>query len=327
MRLITISYSLLLAYIIAAFVFWGHSLNKQSKIIYQHEIKELERRSYLIPEKSYQDELNQIQQRYNMRKTQYLGEGAVILIVILISAGAVFSSIRGNNKLAKQQHNFILSITHELKSPISAVKLNLETILKRELPREIQNKLVKSSLKEAERLDDLSSNLLLASRLENKKFISENEKVNISQVLKEAVNMYENRHKRKITAAIEEDCYCLSDALLWKLTIHNLLENAIKYSPKNSEIKVTLYQKDENIYLYIADQGDGILDEEKKKIFQQFYRVGNELSRNTKGTGLGLYLTAKIIEQFKGSILVKDNNPKGTIFEIAVPEYYSNMES
>lgn len=324
MRLITILYFLLLAYIIAALVFWGHSLNRQSTIIFQHEMRELERRNYLIPNVTYQESLEKIHQRYNMRKTQYIGEGATFLIIILIGAGIVYSSVRGNNKLTTQQHNFILSITHELKSPIAAVKLNLETLMKRDLPAEVQNKLINSSLKEADRLDDLSSNLLLASRLESKNFITDYEKVNVSKVVQESVKLYQNRHNvRNFLIDIEENCYSLSDYFMWKLAVNNLLENAIKYSPPEAPITVTLYKKDQHLSLYIADEGQGIHDEEKSKIFQQFYRVGNELARTTKGTGLGLYLSSKIIEEFKGSIIVKDNHPKGTIFEINVPEYYA----
>ncbi|HZH88273.1 MAG TPA: HAMP domain-containing sensor histidine kinase [Chitinophagaceae bacterium] len=326
MRLITILYFLLLAYVIAALVFWGHSLNKQSAIIYEHEVRELERRS-LILNVNYQENLEEIQQRYNMRKAQYIGEGATFLIIILIGASIVYSSVRGNDKVSKQQHNFILSITHELKSPIAAIKLNLETMNRRALSPDLQNKLLNSSLKEADRLDDLSSNLLLASRFENKSFTANYEKVNISKVLEESVKLYQNRHDNEFITHIEEECFCLSDQFMWKLAINNLLENAIKYSPKNKAIEVTLYTKDQVINLYIADQGIGIDDEEKKKIFKQFYRVGSEISRTTKGTGLGLYLTSKIIEEFNGSIMVRNNMPTGTIFEINVPEYHSSYNA
>lgn len=326
MRLITILYFLLLAYVIAALVFWGHSLNKQSAIIYEHEVRELERRN-LILNVNYQENLEEIQQRYNMRKAQYLGEGATFLIIILIGASVVYSSVRGNDKVSKQQHNFILSITHELKSPIAAIKLNLETMNRRSLSPELQSKLLNSSLKEADRLDDLSSNLLLASRFENKSFTASYEKVNISKVLEESVKLYQNRHDNEFITHIEEECFCLSDQFMWKLAINNLLENAIKYSPKDKAIEITLYTKDQVINLYVADQGIGINDEEKKKIFKQFYRVGSEISRTTKGTGLGLYLTSKIIEEFNGSIMVKNNTPSGTIFEINVPEYHASYNA
>lgn len=324
MRLAIIIYFFLLTYVIAALFFWGHNLNKQSKIIYANELKELERRHFILPTSSYQEEMNKIQQDYNMRKTQYIGEGVVFLVVILIGAGIVYSSLRGQDKLNRQQHNFILSISHELKSPIAAIKLNLETLNRRKLSPEIQEKLINGSLKEAERLDDLSSNLLIASRLENRNAKTEYEKVNVSEVLEEAVSTYITRHGRIINTDIEEDCFCLSDHFLWKLAFNNLLENAIKYSPKEEAIDISLYKKDNNLAIAVADRGQGIPDEEKKRIFEQFYRVGNELSRKTKGTGLGLYLTSKIMEQFKGSISVKDNNPHGTIFEMEVPEYYTN---
>ncbi len=106
---------------------------------------------------------------------------------------------------------------------------------------------------------------------------------------------------------------------LWRLAINNLLENAVKYAPSDSAITVELLRQDEELVLSVADEGEGIPDEEKGKIFRKFYRIGNENSRKTKGTGLGLYLTSKIIQQFKGAILVRNNAPKGSVFEITAP--------
>lgn len=96
----------------------------------------------------------------------------------------------------------------------------------------------------------------------------------------------------------------------------NLIENAVKYSPQNSTIRVALKEETDCIILKIADEGLGISDEEKKKIFQKFYRVGNENTRKTKGSGLGLYLCKEIILQHRGKIAVDNNIPKGTIFTV-----------
>lgn len=320
MRLISILYFLLLGYMIATLLFWGHSLNKQSGIIYEHEMATLHRTiDSTIQSDLYKKEFKEIQERENARKRQYFGEGTTFLIVILIAAGVVYSSIRNNNKLVEQQTNFILSITHELKSPIAAIKLNLETIKRRKLEEAMQQKLIERSIAESNRLDDLCNNLILASQIESRHFKPSEELVDLSKLLNENVAVHQQRAKQPIHSNIEENIFTHGDPLLWQLAINNLIENAIKYTPLDNKITVSLHHQDNNLCLSVADEGIGISDAEKEKVFEKFYRVGSEKSRKTKGTGLGLFLTAKIIDQVKGNIIVRNNQPQGTIFEINAP--------
>lgn len=320
MRFISIIYVLLLAYIIAAIAFWGHTLDQQSEKIYQSEIRTLQEHVDSIGQyELYRYQKKKIDQRLNARKRQYLGEGTAFLLVMLIGAGIVYTTIRSRNRLAQQQTNFILSITHELKSPIAAVKLNLQTMSRRKLDEETQKTLIDRSVTEANRLDDLCNNLLLASQMEDRHFEPGSERINFSALVQESVTIMQGRTKEPIITALAEDCFTYGDALLWKLVVSNLLENAVKYGRSDNPIRVELFPIDEQLSLKISDEGMGIPDEEKTKIFKKFYRVGNENSRKTKGTGLGLYLTARIIDQFKGSISVRDNEPKGSIFEINLP--------
>lgn len=319
MRFLSVIYFLLLVYIIAAIVFWGHSLDKQSGIIYKAELKALQEHVDSIDQHLiYKQELAAIQDRLNGRKRQFLGEGATFLLIILIGAGVVYTSVRSRDKLSRQQTNFMLSITHELKSPIAAVKLNLQTMSKRKLDEQVQQKLILQSITEANRLDDLCNNLLLTSQMEGRGFQPANERIDFSELVQEAVFMYRQRSKHIFLAEVEPGCFTYGDRLLWSLAINNLLENAVKYAPAASPVKVVLQRQDEDIVFSVADEGEGIPDEEKGKIFRKFYRVGNEDSRKTKGTGLGLYLTSKIVSQFKGSVSVGDNKPKGSIFEITL---------
>lgn len=320
MRLISFLYFLLLVYIIAAIVFWGLSLNRQSALIVSNEIDALHTHIDSVSRpQAYQKAVKAIRERENTRKRQYLGEGATFLAIILIGAGVVYSSIRSNHLLSRQQSNFILSVTHELKSPIAAVKLNLQTMARRKLDENTQEQLISRSIQEANRLDDLCNNLLLASQIESRHFRPAEERISLTGVAAECVQAYEHRGRNHYIVNLEEDCFIQGDRLLWKLAINNLLENAVKYSPAESTITLELVRQDEDYILSVADQGCGISDEEKRKIFRKFYRVGNENSRKTKGTGLGLYLTSKIIQQYKGAILVRDNEPVGTVFEITIP--------
>lgn len=127
--------------------------------------------------------------------------------------------------------------------------------------------------------------------------------------LKELQNRFPDR---TINSSIEEEIDLKGDSLLLQILLNNLVENAIKYS--SSIIEISLARKGTNIQLQVADQGIGIPDQEKKKIFGRFYRIGNETTRTTKGTGLGLYLCERIAQHHKATITVKDNQPIGSIF-------------
>jgi signal transduction histidine kinase len=117
---------------------------------------------------------------------------------------------------------------------------------------------------------------------------------------------------------IEPDCTVLGDALLLQLLISNLVENAAKYSPREAPIGLTLAQRGSHVILSVTDQGPGIPDDEKKKIFGKFYRTGQEETRRTKGTGLGLYLCLKIAEDHKATLKVTDYSPVGSIFTVTL---------
>ncbi|HRP90013.1 MAG TPA: ATP-binding protein [Edaphocola sp.] len=319
MKLIQFLYIFLLVYIIAALLFWGHSLNNQNLIIHKFEVEQLNSNMDSISQPiEYKLAMDAINDKMQRRNSQYMGEGTTFLLVILIGAVIVYSSIRRTQLLSKQQHNFMLSITHELKSPIAAIKLNLETMERRKLSEEQSKMLMSRSLKEINRLNDLSNNLLWASQLENLKFAPAQDRINFSALVKETAEHYIDRNTHSFLLNIENEAFITGDKILWKMLVSNLIENANKYSPPDSLITVSVNQDEEQIFFKVADQGLGISDEEKQKIFKKFYRVGNEESRKTKGTGLGLFIIAQIVERHKASITVSDNQPKGTIFEVII---------
>ncbi len=319
MRFVTFIYIFIFLYIIAALLFWGHSLSEQSKVIYEHEQVELSLRIDSLKQPvEYKIAQAGMLDRLHSRSRQYTGEGVTFLCIILIGAGVVYTALRRTQLLSRQQHNFMLSITHELKSPIAAIKLNLETLKKRKLSEEQQSMLLARSVKETNRLNDLCNNLLLASQLESMNFKPAHERISLTAIVKEVAEQYIERNSHAFLLNIEQDGFVYGDKVLWKLVISNLIENACKYSPQDSLITVKLNKIEEELVFRVADSGPGIIEEEKQKIFKKFYRVGNEESRNTKGTGLGLYIVAQIVDRHKGAIVVQDNEPKGSVFEITV---------
>jgi signal transduction histidine kinase len=219
--------------------------------------------------------------------------------------------------LQQQQQNFMMAVTHELKTPIAVARLNLETMQKYSLDPEKQKKLIRTTLEETSRLNFLTNNILIASQLEGGGYQFLKEELDLSDLLKDCMQDFRNRFpEREFSERIEPDADIKGDPLLLQILINNLLENAVKYSPKESPITATLKKNDSVLQLEIADEGPGIPDEEKKKIFSKFYRIGSETTRKTKGTGLGLYLCSKIADDHNADILVTNNTPRGSIFAV-----------
>lgn len=311
---------LLLVYIFAALSFWWLSLEKQSRIIYDQEM--ITANEHFAADRDahrYQNQTKQIQLRKSKRSKQYLGEGLTFLFVILVGSSIVYTTYRFNNKLSRQQNNFMLSVTHELKSPIAAMKLTLQTLQKHKLDEDKQQQLLKRCIVESDRLNELCNNILIASQMEGGQYQKERQTISVSEVVQQAFDSYQNRYPGRFVAEINPDISADTDKMLLQLAINNVLENAVKYTPKEKPIIVALQRQNGHCVLAVKDFGPGIADAEKKKIFHQFYRVGDENTRKAKGTGLGLYLSKKIMKSLKGSIVVKDNLPNGSVFEISIP--------
>lgn len=314
------TYFVLFVYILCSILFWGFTLQRQNNQIARYELEILAAQSknlgQIISDRSKEADI--LQQRKN-RTLQFLGEGAVFIIITLLAGYILYSNIRKQKKLSDLQNNFMLSVTHELKSPIAGVKLNLQTLNRPDLPSDKRGILIQRSLSEADRLNNLCNNLLLASQMEGKHAVFNREKIDFSALCEECIEDFHARSYHTMHRNIQEGIFIHGDLLMWKIAVNNLIENAIKYSEKESNIYINLQQEDGQVVLSVADEGVGISDEEKIKIFNKFYRVGKENSRKTKGTGLGLFLTAEIIRNHDASITVKNNIDQGTIFEVSIP--------
>lgn len=246
------------------------------------------------------------------------GEGIVFLSLLTFGAFRLKKAITEELALNKQQKNFLLSVTHELKSPLASIKLSLQTILKRDLNKEQSNTLLQNSLQDIERLDDLVGNMLMATRIENRSYSFPKEKFNLSETVEHAVKHINNnlQGKRIIEESVQKNIQIDGDHFALLSMINNLIENAIKYSSEESKVLVNLKQEQEQIILSVTDTGLGIPETERLKIFDKFYRIGNENTRKTKGTGLGLFIVKQVIDNHQGSIIIKNNKPQGSIFEV-----------
>ena len=249
-----------------------------------------------------------------------MGEGSVFIFVFFVGAYSMHRSINRERKLQEQKKNFLLSVTHELKSPLASIKILLQTIQKRDLTKEQVLDFIGKSLRDIERLDDMVENMLLASKIDNHSYNFPKDKFNLSVLVDSIVNRLQitkcEGTQQIIDAEIEPKIEITGDKFALTSVVTNLIENAIKYSGPCETVDVKLFSRDEKIYLEVADHGIGIADHEKTRIFERFYRVGSEETRNTKGTGLGLYIVKEVLDKHQASINVKDNRPVGSIFEV-----------
>jgi two-component system sensor histidine kinase CiaH len=312
--LTTIVYWVLLSYIIAALVWWFLSLYKQNDTMYRLRRQQLEM-VQPVDSSSFRQELTKIEIQRKRNRAKYIGEGTTFLLLILVGAAFIYRSVRRQFRTQLQQQNFVMAITHELKTPISVSRLNLETLQRYQLDEQKRDKLLNMTLQETLRLDNLINNILISSQLDGHSYHLSREELNFSDLVRDLSHQFSLRYTdRKMINHIEEDIDLEGDPLLLKLLVSNLLENANKYSPKDKPIELSLQNKPGAIVLQVRDQGPGISAEEKKNVFRKFYRVGNEQTRKAKGTGLGLYLCKKIAEDHNGRISVEDNQPQGCNF-------------
>lgn len=257
------------------------------------------------------------------RKGMVIGEGMIFLAIFVLAVIRLKKHFERERYYQQQQQNFLLAVTHELKSPLASVKLYLQTILKRDLEREQQQVFLSNSLKDIERLDYLVENVLLATKLESRSFNLPKENFDLTALVGDVLDrLQKNACKTEVLKPhLEEGIMLHADKFAITNVITNLVENAIKYSPPCANVEVSLVRKDNVIVFTVADHGVGISDEEKRNIFNKFYRIGNESTRKTKGTGLGLYIVKSVLQKHNATIKVKDNTPSGSIFEVIFENY------
>jgi len=318
LRRATILYWTLLIYIVAALVWWFITLAKQNadmKALKTAQLKGIV--DNVATPVLYNSELQKINRDYKKNQAKYIGEGSIFLLLILIGAGFLYQYVRRQFYVQQQQQSFMMAVTHELKTPISVVMLNLETMQKYSLDAEKKKKLIGVMLKETLRLNFLTNNILIASQLEGGGYKFSKEELDLSDLLRDCLQDFRARFPERIfKSEIQQAGDVKGDPLLLQMMINNLLENAVKYSPKEAPVFASLKKDDGNLQLQVIDEGLGIADEEKRKVFSRFYRIGNEATRKTQGTGLGLYLCSKIARDHNADISVTNNIPHGSKFTV-----------
>ena len=319
-------YFVVIAYLILGFTWWAVLLYIKNLDAFQAKTELL--RFGMLAEGLYENEDQFLQtpaflllkNKYHNQEWMIYGESAVFVVTLIIGVILINRGYQKEMRVAQHQRNFLLSITHELKSPLASIRLVLETLLKRELPPDKIQYISQRALRETDRLHRLVNNLLLSTRLDTV-YTPVLELVNLPKLIRETLSVFSENYPD-----VTLNLYAEEELLLWQgdkegltsVTI-NLLENAVKYAEGDPKIEIRIREEGEKIIWTVADQGIGIDDKEKSYIFDKFYRVGNEDTRKTKGTGLGLYIVRQIVRAHSGRITVGDNQPRGTVFVIEIP--------
>jgi K+-sensing histidine kinase KdpD len=292
----TLFFYALSAYVVVQFMWWGYHLIELTQALDVNE-KIMEKRIAMV-----------------------VGEGFVFIVLLLIGLWKIRSSVRKEFELSNRQNNFLLSVTHELKTPIAANKLYLQTIQKRKPDENQREELIAKALKENERLEKLIDNILHAARVENRAMQPIKEDVEVTSFLHNLIQQAKKRYPdSRIELVSSEKIITRFDVFMIETVLSNLIDNAVKYSPGSPQITISVQHENSELLVSVLDEGIGISNEEQKRIFSKFYRVGNEEIRTQKGSGLGLYISQEFVKLHNGSIGCKPNKEKGTNFYFKLP--------
>ncbi|HRO75252.1 MAG TPA: ATP-binding protein [Crocinitomicaceae bacterium] len=251
-----------------------------------------------------------------------IGEGSVFLFIIIFTFLRLITSLRKEEKLKQQKNNFLLSVTHELKTPLAHNKLSVQTLLKyKDLDEHKRTNLLTKILSENNRLEHLVENILTSTRIETKYFKLNKEKFILFDLINELIGRYAilmNETKVNIVAD-NADISVYADKKMIETVFINLIENFHKYAIESESLTVMITPFGNKVKCSFADCGSGIPIEYRKDVFKKFVRTENEEVRTKEGTGLGLYIAKEFLKLNNGNIVYLPNKPKGSIFEITLP--------
>ena len=257
-----------------------------------------------------------------------IGEGKrdlSVTVAPLNDAGMVLVLISDESKYQKVdaiRRDFVANISHELKTPIGALSLLSEAVLGAKNDSEAVIKFASKMQKESRRLTDLVQEIINLSRLQGSDPLLSAYAIDVEDIINEAASQCQiNAESRKIEIVVGEvsETTVLGDRDQVIMAVHNLIENAINYSPENTKVSVSASVVEGLVEISVADQGIGISELELERIFERFYRIDPARSRETGGTGLGLSIVKHIALNHGGDVKVWSKINVGSTFALRLP--------
>ncbi len=254
-------------------------------------------------------------------------EGPFFVLVVLFGLYIIALSLRTERELKRRQQNFLSAISHEFRTPIGTLRLLIETALYRSLSPEKQRDYLQRMDRELTRLETTSEQVLASARLEQTGTSPQLTATELNREVREIVQRSKpGLEARGVSLLVDYSPESLPVSLepsAFNIVINNLLDNAVKYSPEdNKPIRLHLETRGHLVMLHVEDQGVGISESEAKNIFDKFYRVGSEMTRDSTGVGLGLYLVKSITEAMNGWVkyeALDKEQGRGSRFTVILP--------
>jgi len=254
-----------------------------------------------------------------------------IVFFALLIAGMVVNTIFLVRELrrSEQHDSFINAVTHELKTPIASIRLHLETLQRRQLAEERKQEFYKLMLSDADRLTETVEQVLKAGRAGDKKAGKEKADIDFGRLVHECMEVIRNRYHlqaenlRYEEPAVNGNGFHVRGSLDdLRTAVSNVLDNAVKYSGENIDVRVRLESPDEKkLVLKVEDQGVGIASEDLKRIFKRFHRLAPRALAHVKGTGLGLFIVKSIAKKHGGTAFAtSEGEGQGTTVVIELPK-------
>lgn len=269
--------------------------------------------------------ITQLENEQSRQSFMILGEGIVLGFSLLLGIYIINRSANKEIQNAKQQSDFLLSVSHELKSPIAAIKLALQTVTRPGLSEAKQRSFQLSALEDTERLEKLVQNILLSASIESEALELYKTEFDIIELVEQLVkhslthNNQELIQKSKIKIVTDlDECIVKADRQNLRQALLNILDNALKYSNEEGWVIIEIAKLNSEVELKIINSGPAIAAADHTKIFEKFYRGNHPDIRKKEGTGIGLYITKEIIRAHKGEIKVKSENGQNS-FTVMIP--------
>lgn len=255
------------------------------------------------------------------RRRMFVSEGAFFAAIVLLAGGLVLAALRRQARVAADHDRFLTGATHELQTPLATIQLLLESLRDRRLPPEKQDHYLQSGLLEAARLQRGLANVLTAAGLRaTGRPPARREEGDLAADVQRAVTAMQPRADAagvalRVTAL--PSLPASRDAAALQLVLHNLLDNAVKHSPRGGQVQVQLGVDGADAVLSVRDHGDGMDSEELRHAFAPFWRGRNAA---TGGTGLGLHLVRELVAAHGGTVEARSDGPgRGSEFRVRLP--------
>ena len=282
--------------------------------------------------------LKAVVEKFNLDSDQFLESHTwVVILVLSILVGIILMGIfiifvynQKTFQLYRLQHNFINNFTHELKTPVTSLKLYLETFTKYELSRDNQLKYINYMIQDVDRLSGNINRILNLARIESKiygdDFVACDLVYTVERFYKNNIQLFRDCEINIYNPSNRSFSYRISPSL-FEMLLMNLLTNAIKYNESHvPRVDITFEPGKDELRLRFEDNGIGIEKHEIKKIFRKFFQIGNSDNMSARGSGLGLYLVDSIAHIHKGRVKAESKGDgKGSIFTLILP--FKNLNS